>query len=229
MVENDFIEENQTLDNSEIGEPSEMVGETQGSNEQLQETARYMQSEKDKAVAENSKLKGEIQDIKNYLSSQQKGQQQAQVDNNVNLQPDDFEPWESFTNPNSESYKYRMKETANVVKAIVDEQLKDVRQEQATGQLETQLRAKGMNDEQINGFFKFADTPVSELGIDNVIKMYNAVNETPIINNPLDAVRRNQQAPATAGVLQGQQPKVKTDSDSMWDSIVKSGGNSDVL
>ena len=133
MVENDFVnEDNQTLENSETGDPSHIVDEQQGSVEQLQETARYMQSEKDKAVAENAKLKGEIQEIKNYLASQ--GQQQAQVDNNVNLQPDDFEPWESFTNPNSESYKYRMQETANVVKAMVDEQLKGVRQEQATNQ-----------------------------------------------------------------------------------------------
>ena len=92
MVENDFVEENQTLENSEIGEPSNVVDEPQGSIEQLQETARYMQSEKDKAVAENAKLKGEIQDIKNYLASQGQ-QQQAPVDNNINLQPDDFEPW----------------------------------------------------------------------------------------------------------------------------------------
>ena len=228
MVENDFVEENQTLENSEIGEPSNVVDEPQSSIEQLQETARYMQSEKDKAIAENAKLKGEIQDIKNYLASQGQ-QQQAPVDNNINLQPDDFEPWESFTNPNSDSYKYRMQETANVVKAMVDEQLKDVRQEQATNQLETQLRAKGMDDEQIKGFFKFAETPVSDLGIDNVIRMYNAVNEQPVVNNPLDAVRKTQQAPTTAGVLQGQQPEVKSDMDAMWDAIKGSGNSSDVL
>ena len=228
MVENDFIEENQTLENSETGEPSQEVNDEQVDVNQLQETARYMQSEKDKVSAENDKLKQEMESIKQYITSQNK--EKADVDNNVQLKPDDFEPWESFTNPNSDSYKYRMQETANVVKSMVDASLKDVRQEQATNQLETQLRAKGMNDDQINGFFKFAETPVSELGIDNVIKMYNAVNEQPAENNAnLDAVRRTQQIPATPGVLQGQQPVVKKDVDVVWDNIIKSGNKRDVL
>tara|TARA_R100001086_G_scaffold229865_2_gene149905 strand:- start:337 stop:999 length:663 start_codon:yes stop_codon:yes gene_type:complete len=220
MVDNDFINDDETLSNSETDQSYDNVEETQDS---VNESVRYMQSEKDKALAENEKLKKQIQEIQESLASQQ----QQPVDNKIN--PDDFDSWESFTNPNSESYKYRMQETANIVKSIVNESLQGVRQEQATSQLESQLRSRGMSDEQIDGFFKFAETPVSDLGIDNVIKMYNAVNEQPTETNNLDAVRRTQQTPTSAGVLQGQQPKVKSDTDAVWDLINNQRRGSDGL
>ena len=220
MVDNDFINDDETLLNSETDQSYDNVEETQDS---VNESVRYMQSEKDKALAENEKLKKQIQEIQESLASQQ----QQPVDNKIN--PDDFDSWESFTNPNSESYKYRMQETANIVKSIVNESLQGVRQEQATSQLESQLRSRGMSDEQIDGFFKFAETPVSDLGIDNVIKMYNAVNEQPTETSNLDAVRRTQKTPTSAGVLQGQQPKVKSDTDAVWDMIVGQRRGSDGL
>ena len=220
MVDNDFINDDETLLNSETDQSYDNVEEAQDS---VNESVRYMQSEKDKALAENEKLKKQIQEIQESLASQQ----QKPVDNKIN--PDDFDSWESFTNPNSESYKYRMQETANIVRSIVNESLQDVRQEQATSQLESQLRSRGMSDEQIDGFFKFAETPVSDLGIDNVIKMYNAVNEQPTETSNLDAVRRTQKTPTSAGVLQGQQPKIKSDSDAVWDMIVGQRRGSDGL
>tara|TARA_R100001079_G_C4450208_1_gene153313 strand:+ start:3477 stop:4139 length:663 start_codon:yes stop_codon:yes gene_type:complete len=220
MVDNDFINDDETLLNSETDQSYDNVEETQDS---VNESVRYMQSEKDKALAENEKLKKQIQEIQESLASQQ----QQPVDNKIN--PDDFDSWESFTNPNSESYKYRMQETANIVKSIVNESLQGVRQEQATSQLESQLRSRGMSDEQIDGFFKFAETPVSDLGIDNVIKMYNAVNEQPTETSNLDAVRRTQKTPTSAGVLQGQQPKIKSDTDAVWDMIVGQRRGSDGL
>ena len=221
-MENDFInEENQTLENSETGETSTIGNDARV--EELENTAKYMQSEKDKAFAENNKLRQEIDSIKSHLSSSEEKK------NNVELSPDDFEPWESFTDPNSKSYKFRMQETAKLVKDMLSSELQGVKQEQATNQLESQLRARGMSDEQVDGFFKFANTPVNELGIDNVIKMYNSVNETTATENNLDAVRRTQQAPSTAGVLQGQQPEKKTEVDNLWDGIISAGSRNNVL
>lgn len=216
-MENDFInEENQTLEDSETGETSTTGNDTR--LEELENTAKYMQSEKDKAFAENNKLRKEIDSIKSYLSSSEEKK------NNVELSPDDFEPWESFTDPNSKSYKFRMQETSKLVKDMLSSELKGVKQEQAVNQLESDLRARGMDEEQIGKFFNFANTPVSELGIDNVVRMFNAVNEAPVVNNNnLDTVRRIQQSPATAGVLQGQQPQRKSESDALWESVVGSG------
>ena len=79
-MSNDFInEDNQTLENSETGDPSQIENETQGSTEQAQESIRYMQSEKDKAMAENAKLRQEIESIKDHLASS------TQKDNRVDI------------------------------------------------------------------------------------------------------------------------------------------------
>ena len=227
-MNNEFInEENQTLDTSEAGETSTEVDDAK--IEELENTARYMQSEKDKAFAENNKLRKEIEDIKSYIVSSEN----KKNDNKIDISPDDFEPWESFTDPNSKSYKFRMQETANLVKNMVDNELQGVKQDQAVNQLESELRARGMDANQIDSFFKFANTPVSELGIDNVVKMYNAVNEASVVNEDansnLETVRRIQQSPATAGILQGQQPQKKNSTDSAWDRIMASTGANNTL
>ena len=62
--------------------------------------------------------------------------------------------------------------------------------------------------------------------------MFRAVNaENPATQapNPLDQIRQNQQAPTPAGILNGEQPQRKSDSDKMWDSIMKAGKRSNVL
>ena len=69
-------------------------------------------------------------------------------------------------------------------------------------------------------------------GLDNVVKMFRAVNAgdpATQVPNPLDQVRQNQQAPTPAGILNGEQPQRKTEADDVWDSIVKAGGRTNVL
>ena len=91
--------------------------------------------------------------------------------------------------------------------------------------------AKGLNEEEVNSFFEFADKHPSEYGLDNVLKMWRAVSQSPeiVTENPLDQIRQNQANPQAAGVLQGQQPEKKSDADQMWDQVMKAGKRSNVL
>ena len=69
-------------------------------------------------------------------------------------------------------------------------------------------------------------------GLDNVVKMFRAVNAgdpATQVPNPLDQVRQNQEGPRPAGILNGEQPQRKTEADDVWDSIVKAGGRTNVL
>ena len=70
--------------------------------------------------------------------------------------------------------------------------------------------------------------------MDNVIKMWQAVQGTPAKGNegsPLDQVRNVQSQPQqVGGILQGEKPQMpKSDADAMWDSIVAAGGRTNVL
>ena len=148
----------------------------------------------------------------------------------MQLSKDEFDPWEAYNDPNSKSYKFRMQEMNDIVNQQVGSKMQGVQKDVAMTNLKADLKAKGLNDEDVNQFIDFAAPPANELGVDNVIKMWRAVKETPATeNNPLDQVRQTQSIPQSGGVLQGERPQVKNDVDSMWEGIVKAGGRTNVL
>ena len=61
--------------------------------------------------------------------------------------------------------------------------------------------------------------------------MWRAVSQSPetVTDNPLDQIRQNQANPTAAGVLQGQQPEKKSETDQMWESVLSAGKRSNVL
>ena len=121
-----------------------------------------------------------------------------------------------------------MQETIN---GAVEQAVGGIKAEQGRSNLHSDLVSKGLNEEQINSFFEFADKHPSEYGLDNVLKMWRAVSQSPetATENPLDQIRQNQANPTAAGVLQGQQPEQKSETDSMWDQVMNAGKRSNVL
>lgn len=230
----------------ELGQTEEFVGQDEGQTQEenpvdWQEQAKYFQSEKDKLFNENQKLKQYEEvgkflesrpDVIEQLQSTVNGQPNAQQQ--VALKPDEFDPWEAYNDPTSASYKFRMQELQQTIDGAVNQATQGIRQESGRANLNAQLKAKGMNDEQVQSFFDFADKHPSEYGLDNVIKMWQAVNSAPVSEgqpSPLDQVRNVQSQPQqVGGVLQGEKPQMpKSDSDAMWDSIVAAGGRTNVL
>jgi len=230
----------------ELGQTEEFVGQDEGQTQEenpvnWEETAKYQQSEKDKLYNENQKLK-QYEEIGKFLESRPdvieqikgavNGQPEAQQQ--VVLKPDEFDPWEAYNDPTSASYKFRMQELQQNIDGAVNQATQGIRKETGRANLNAQLKAKGMNDEQVQSFFDFADKNPSEYGLDNVIKMWQAVNGAPVSEgqpSPLDQVRNVQSQPQqVGGVLQGEKPQMpKSDADAMWDSIVAAGGRSNAL
>ena len=230
----------------ELGQSEEFVGQDEGQTQEenpvnWEETAKYQQSEKDKLYNENQKLK-QYEEIGKFLESRPdvieqikgavNGQPEAQQQ--VALKPDEFDPWEAYNDPTSASYKFRMQELQQTINGAVNQATQGIRKETGRANLNAQLKAKGMNDEQVQSFFDFADKHPSEYGLDNVIKMWQAVQGAPARGDqesPLDQVRNVQSQPQqVGGILQGEKPQMpKSDADAMWDGIVSAGGRSSVL
>ena len=232
--------------NEEMGQANESIGQdeqvdTQENSEQnWEEQAKYFQSEKDKLSAENQKLKQYEEvgkflesrpDIVNTIKEQTGGQPNAQPQ--PTLKPDEFDPWEAYNDPSSASYKFRMSEMQETINSAVSQATEGIRQQTGRTQLQSQLAAQGMTNDEIGSFMDFADKHPSEYGLDNVIKMWKAVSQAPAQShndNPLDQVRENQNQPQTAGVLAGERPKgAKSDEDNLWDGILNAGSRSRVL
>ena len=206
---------------SQSGQEAQPANEVTQDNVNWEESAKYFQSEKDKLASKNAELQNQLNQAANLIAGQQQNAQPEKVD----LTPEEFDPWEAYNNPESKSYKFRQQEMQNTIGQAVNQAVSGIKHEQTVKKLETDLRARVFNDEQVDKFFQFFETPVEKLGMDKWIKMYNAVTEGPVQQgSPLDTIRENQSKPQSAGVLQGQQPQVKSDEDSIWEGIMGSPG-----
>jgi hypothetical protein len=146
---------------------------------------------------------------------------------------DDFNPWDAFTNDSSESSKYVNQKINSTVEQIVSERLAQ-QQQQMQSQMQMQntvneLRGTyRMSDNDIQDFLQFTTKPKEQVGLNNLVKLWQMQNGQSVANNDtMEAVNAAKQAPRTAGVLQGQSPDTpKNDADKVFDSIMGTGAGS---
>lgn len=245
-------EEYTTHAGDELNQESEMVNQdvnSEGAGQEVdwEQSAKYYQSEKDKANSENQKLKQQLDTMGKFLQenpdlasamknrAQGIGGEQLPVQEGRQTQqmkPEDFDAWESFTNPNSESYKFREMQQQEAIDRQVQQRMAGIQEKMAMDKLESDLQSKGLTPDEVSDFKKFASTPANELGLDNVINMWRTVqgNKTSTQQQvDLTQVRQNQAVPTSPGVMQGQKPQTKSEIDNMWDGIIKAGSRTNVL
>lgn len=217
---------------TEVGQ-DEGTSSEEGSTQDWEAQAKYHQSEKDKLFARNQELE-QYEKIGKFLESRPdvaqtvlnevSGQPKAQAER-IALKPDEFDPWEAYNDPSSKSYKYRMQEMQETINGAVDKAVGGLEAQQGRTNLRADLANKGLNEQQMDSFFEFADKHPSEYGLDNVLKMWQAVSQPTQggeRENPLDKIRQTQSAPQAAGVLQGQQPERKSEDEAMWEGVLNS-------
>ena len=230
------------------GQPVDNVGQDEGQNvsessgQNLEEQVKYFQSEKDKLANENQNLKkyesiGKLlqarPDIANTVATMvQGGQPQNVGPQRIELEKDDFDPWEAYNDPKSKSYKFRQQELQDSIGQAVNQRMAGVMRQQGVSQLKGNLLQQGLTPAEVDSFMNFASKNPAEYGVEGAVKMWQAVmneGQGTVTENPLDNVRQTQQAPTPGGILQGQQPQAKSEKDSMWDNIVGAGSRTNVL
>ena len=204
---------------------------------------RKFQSMYDRSQAELQDLK-KYEPLVNLLESRpdlvktlQDGisQPQGKQESSPGIGKDEFNPWDAFTEDNSASSQH----VKNKIESMVNERVsKQAAKQQAQMQTEMHLNntvselrnTYKMSDTDIRGFLEFTTQPKEAVGMGNLVKLYRDVSGVGQTNtDTVSAVRAAQDAPRSAGVLQGQPAKTKNDADKMWDSIVGAGGRSNVL
>ena len=200
--------------------------------------SKKFQSMYDRAQAENAKLKqleplGQlleqrpdiVQTIQNSIANPQNAQESQPA-----ISSDDFNPWEAFTDDNSQSSQYVSKKIDDLVNQRIQSEMakqqQQVQAEMAMNNTVSELRSTyKMSDNEIRDFLAFTTQPKEAVGLNNLVKLYKMQNGTPVENNDtMEAVSAAKQAPRTAGVLQGQAPESpKTDQEKVWTTIMGSG------
>ena len=202
--------------------------------------AKKFQSMYDRSQAENAKLQQGAQILQ--LLEQRPDLVQVLEDgiagNRTQQQPeptvvkDDFNPWDAFTDKNSESGKYVNNQIDNMIQQRLNSALSQQQQQmQAEMQMQNtvnELRGTyKMSDDAINDFLQFTTQPKEKVGLNNLVKLWQMQSGQSVANNDtMEAVTAAKQAPRTAGVLQGEPPMPKkTDTDNMFDSIMATGNS----
>lgn len=142
------------------------------------------------------------------------------------MESDEFNPWDAWNSKKSSvSRDHVQRDIQNTVDGAVNDAMVKQERKNATeryldntvSDLRNQYR---MSDDEIRGFLEFTTKPKEAVGLSNLVKLYRDVSGVNKTNtDTLDAVRAAQEAPRTAGILQGQPVTNKSDNDKVWESI----------
>ena len=209
------------------------VGQSETYQVDWENETRKFQSMYDKQKSENDKMKQDMQHIANNIN-----QRQPVVDNTSSLPEDEFNPWDAYYKPESASYKFRQQREHEVVNQAIGKQNAQMQEQMLINNTMNDLRGvHKMTESEVREFMEWSTDPGSSMTLDTLVDVFQSRNQNSGVlpsNEPVpdsfQAVKAAQEAPRTAGVLQGQpanQPK--SEKAQMWDSIMKAGSRSKVL
>ena len=238
------ISDNQDLALAEQPEGAEPVTEEKPVD--WEKSAKHFQSEKDKLYEENKILTQNSEkftalgkfvesrpDVQKYLNEVIEGEEQPQQPQT----PEDFDPWEAYNDPKSESYQYRQSMEESAINNAVAKAKGDIEgkltQDKQLQDFDNQLKEQGLDDVDRKRFYQFANTPVNEFSADILVRMWQAADEKNNAGtNPspeIAQVQQTQSQPVSAGVLQGAQPQAPSDTDAMWEGIMNAANRTNII
>jgi len=223
--EEQLLEQEQPELQEEVQE-EEQVDEEQVQANPLDDEVKKWQSMYDKAQADNVKMQTAMTE---YLNSQQQNQQQQVQDSIPQVTEEEFNPWDAYYKPDSPSFKMRQKSEQNHIHSVLDTEIQRMENKMAMNNTKNQLRTEhNMSDGDVNEFMDFISQPKDSVPVEQLVNLWrNTTGKN--VQKDVQVPQTKQPTPRTAGVLQGQQPKAKSDGEKMWDSILKAGSRSNVL
>ena len=199
--------------------------------------AKKFQSMYDRAYAENGKLKqleplGQLlesrPDLVDLLQNNINGSPAQQKPSEPALPEEDFNPWEAYYKPGSQSYKLREQQGTELTNQIVGQALQ--RQERQLAEQMTynntvnELRnTYKFSDDDVNNFMQFVTQPKEQVGLPNLVKLYRDINKGGVVNDTAQAVTAAKNAPRSPGAIQGAPPQIKSEVDKIWESVMSVG------
>jgi len=229
-MSDEMINENETLEGSETSENNELSEpEVQQDLSSDADEVRKFQSMYDKAQAELDKVKPvaklfqenpELVDVVRDHLTGGKGQDKA-----VQINEEDFNPWDAYTNPNSKSYQLRRQEIDDAVSSRMRDYMSRLESQRAVDSIKMRAQSEfKLSNTDAEEFTEFVTKPKEQLPLDTLFNVWNAnKNGLPQVNENIESVKRTQQKPKSAGLVQGGQPPKTSDEDNMWSNIMKAG------
>ena len=225
------LEGSETSENNVISE-SEYQEDLSSDEVNHEEESRKFQSMYDKSEAELNKLRPvaklfqdnpELVDVvRNHLSGG-KGQEKEQV----KLKQEDFNPWDAYTDPNSQSYQLRQNEIETVISNRMNDYMSRLEADRAVDNLNYRVQSDfNLSADEAKDFVQFVTKPKEQVPLDTLFNVWSARNGKQIKENDnIKSVKNTQQKPKSAGLIQGGEPPKPSDEDSMWNNIMSASNH----
>ena len=203
-----------------------------------EQEAKKFQSMYDKKTAEHENLTREAQDLlqlKDTLNSRPElvevieknlaGESIEDKESEGSTTPENFDPWDAYYKPESESYKFRVGQEKQLVHETVDNELAKLQNQMAMNNLKTELVSEhNLGKEDAERFLQFATTPKANLPIETLIKVWKEnEGKGAKVSENMEAVKKTKSIPKPAGVLQGGEQPQKSEADQVWDRVMSAG------
>jgi len=224
---------NEELGYEDVPAADNVVNESETYQVDWENETRKFQSMYDKQKSENHRMKQDMQHIANNIN-----QRQSVVDNKPSLPEDEFNPWDAYYKPESESYKFRQQKEHEVVNQAIGQQNAQMQEQMLINNTMNDLRGvHKMTESEVSEFMDWSTDPGSSMTLDTLVDVFQSRGQNSGVlpsNEPVPdsfgAVKAAREAPRTAGVLQGQEAnQPKSEQDAMWDAVVNAGSRSNVL
>jgi hypothetical protein len=224
---------NEELGYENVPAADNVVNESETYQVDWENETRKFQSMYDKQKSENHKMKQDMQHIANNIK-----QTQSDVNKKPSLPEDEFNPWDAYYKPESESYKFRQQKEHEVVNQAMGQQNAQMQEQMLINNTMNDLRGvHNMQESEVREFMDWSTDPGSSMTLDTLVDVFKSRNQQSDVlpsgeptPDSFQAVKAAREAPRTAGVLQGQQAnQPKSEQDAMWDAVVSAGSRSNVL
>jgi len=145
----------------------------------------------------------------------------------LQLNEDEFNPWDAYNKPGSKSYEFRVREEEARINNAVSNAMKGQEQKQFLSETMSSLKSDyQMEEGEIREFMNFARQPKDSVPLENLVKLFKMNKgeyKEPVIKTPDTSNQAR-----TAGVLQGGSVPTKSEQDGMWDQILNAANSGSI-
>lgn len=227
---NQFVDDNSAYDEREYENVAQPELETETSSVDWQNESKKWQSLYDKSQDNLSKLENALTKAVEMQQTNQNATVNQQANQVPQVSEEEFNPWDAYYKPDSPSYQMRVAQEQQSVASAIEGHMAQMNQNIALNNTINELKnVHKMPDEDVKDFLQFVSQPKENVGLDNLVKLWNDVNgksASQNISDSLEAVRNSKKNPVSPGSIQGQDPRTRpsNETDVAWEGIM--GANS---
>ena len=223
---NPFADDNSAFTEAGYDGVPQPVLDSETSHVDWEDESKKWQSLYDKSQTSLTKLEDALGTAVEMQQNNQAATVNQQIEEVPQVSEEEFNPWDAYYKPDSPSFQMRTAQEKQSVSSAIEGHMSQMNESIALNNTINELKnVHKMPDDDVKEFLQFVTQPKENVGLDNLVKLWQDVNGKKAsqgVYDSLEAVRASKKAPQSPGAIQGQDPRMrpKNDTDAAWNGIM---------